>query len=455
MNCLFQFMAFLFYTKNPTQQGPTLKFLLILPIVFLFLNAAEDVVKHKNILFSQNASNACNVNFIDLLHEGLKFHPSIAMSKDILRGAEFGVDSAFWGYFPTPSVDVSAVDANKMQTVIRLDQPIWTGGKLDAAYHKAQAGKDEALHNYDEFQYTLINNFLSTLENYLQAQEKIEVLNDNKMQFNDLNGMLDRMITAGISSDADKKLLQSRLANIYSDLVVTKAKYKIAQMQFEILSSQKINCNVKFESDNIPVSGMNIEKLVDDILRFHPALKKIDAQIKAAISETESSKAKLWPSLILRGEHREGSLYAEIGSPVDNNLVYLTLQVSPGAGLSSLSNINAAQINISKIRYQKSAKEKELIDDLMNDYTNYVAAVSGLEEISTNIVTLRNVYESNKRLFLSEEKKWFDLVNALSELNKQKIDYSKLLTEKKVLEYKILLKTGKIDLTTGEIAHDI
>lgn len=432
-----------------------MKFIKLLPLLFLFLNASEETVKNKHIVFSEDTQNNCEVSFKDLLKEGLVSHPSISMSKDIIAGAEYGVDSAFWGYFPTPSVDVSMVDSSTTQTVVRLDQPIWTGGKLDSDYEKAKAKRNEAIHSYDEYQYKLIENYATTLENYLQAEKNIEVLNENKRQFNSLSEMLDRMITAGISSDADQNLLKSRLAMIYSDLVVAKAKLKVSKIQFEILSSKKIDCAVTFKYTELFKSNIDIEKLIEDELDSHPSLKGIDAQIKSAKAEIDSAKSNIWPNLILRGEHREGSIYDEVSEPADQDLVYLTLQISTGAGLSSLSKINEAKMNVSKVSYQKSIKEKELIDALMSDYTSYVAAKSSMKVISDDIITLTAIYESNKRLFLLQEKKWLDLVNSLSEVSKQRINYSQKSIQKRILEYKIFLQTGRIDLKTGEMASDI
>jgi len=431
-----------------------LRYIKILPLLFLFLNAEEDVVKNKYMIFSESTNETCNIDFNELLNEGLSSHPSIAMSKDVIKGAEYQLDSAKWGYYPSPSIDVSATSQNNIQTTLRLDQPLWTGGKLDAAYDKAKAQQDEAFQKYDENQYKLILNYLDTLQNYLQAQEKIKVLNENKKQFNLLMEMLDRMTKAGVSSQSDKDLLHSKLANIYSDLVVTKAKLRVAKIQFEILTGKQIDCNINFAYKQIFKSSPIIEELIQDILEFHPTLKMIDSQIKSAISEVSNSKSQLWPNLILRAEHRQGTLYDEV-VPSSESLVYITLQVSTGAGLSALSNINKSKINISTIKYEKLTKEKELIDDLMNDYTNSISAISHKQIVKDNIVTTKKVYESNKRLFLSQNKKWLDVVIALTELNNQRVGYSKLSVESKILEYKMSLKTGRLSLETGKIENDI
>ena len=80
------------------------------------------------------ASEVCKTNSDELLSLLLSNHPSIKMSQEMIKGAQERVDSAFWGFFPTPSVDVSAKDSDSYTTVARLDQPVWTGGKLTSNY---------------------------------------------------------------------------------------------------------------------------------------------------------------------------------------------------------------------------------------------------------------------------------------------------------------------------------
>jgi hypothetical protein len=50
-----------------------------------------------------------------------------------------------------------------------------------------------------------------------------------------------------------------------------------------------------------------------------------------------------------------------------------------------------------------------------------------------------------------QQKKWTDVVNALTELNKKKISKAQLTAEYKVLESKIALQIGRLSLDTGEV----
>jgi len=422
-----------------------LKYLLFFTIVFFNLEAND------RITYAEGSNNNCSVKFEELVFDGLNTHPSIEMSRETIKAAEFEVDIAEWGYFPTPSIEYSVKSGDKNKITTRLDQPIWTGGKIDSAYDKAIAMKKEASHELNENRYKLIDNYVDALKEYLKTKKKIKALNHNKSKFYDLSQMLDRFIKAGELSLTDKNLLNSRIASLSSDLIITKSKHKVSLIQLEILTGKKINCKIDFNPQDMLPTQINVDKLVSELQEYHPTLKMMDAKILAAISEVDSAKSKMWPSLVLRAEHTKGTIYDE-SNPETETLVYLNLNISTGAGLSGLSNIDKAKIDISRTKFEKSSKLKELLDLLMIDYTNYITSVSHTQMILDDIEIAQNIFESNKRLFLSQKKSWLDLVNSLSELNKQKIKYVELLIDKNILEYKIALKTGRVDLETLEVA---
>ena len=395
----------------------------------------------------------CDIKFDELLSEGLNSHPSITVSKKLILGADLQLNSAKWGYYPTPTIDVSR-SSNKTRTTFRIDQPLWAGGKIDAIRDKAKAQKKEAIYIYVESQYQLIEDYLNTLQKYLQAQDKIHIMNSALSQLKPLMQTIDRMIIAGELSVADKNLLNTRISDIYSSLETTQAEFDVAKIQFEILTGHKVECNISFNNKPIFSESMNIELLVDETLNFHPALKILNAKIEVAKSDVDSAESKLWPTLKLRGEHRKGALY-DSDSDKEENLIYLVLEMSTGAGASALSNIERSKINVLKVKNEKLSKEKEVINKLMNNYTRFVAVKNNIEILSNDIKIAKKVFDSNKRMFFLQQKKWIDVVSALTVLNKKKISKAQLLGEYKVLEMKLALKTNKLSLETGGVLSDV
>ena len=392
---------------------------------------------------------ACSTPFGELLSEGLRTHPSITVSKKLMLASDLQLSSANWAYYPTPTVDLSG-SLNNTRTTVRIDQPLWDGGRIDASYANAEAQKEEALHSHAESQYQLIEDYIQTLKKYLQAQSKIAIMGAGLQQLELIMGTIDRMIEADELGVADKNLLNTKIADIHSKLTIANAEFDVAKIKFEILTGKEISCAVVSTDSSIFNGGMSIEKLVDDSLYFHPALRILDAKIQSAKSGIASANSKLWPTLKLRAEHRKGALY-DSDNGEDATLVYLALEMSTGAGASALTEVERSKVNVLKVKSQKLAKEKQVIDALMNNYTQFVAVKSNIQIVSNDVDVAEQVFNSNKRMFFLQQKKWIDVVNALLILNNKKISKFKLMEEYKALEMTLALKTNRLSLETGAI----
>ena len=393
----------------------------------------------------------CKTNSDELMSKLVANHPSIKMSQEMIKGAKERIDSAFWGFFPTPSVDVSARDSDRNVTVARLDQPLWTGGKLTSKYDMATSKEQENLFDLQATSYKLIENYLNVLDSYAQSKANIVELQIGLNNLNRLNDMLDRRMDAGVSSNSDKDLLNARIEQINSDMIMAKNKYKVAILQLELMLDTKIDCDVNIKEIQLNHSN-NIEDYINRLLSYHPALKKSTAEIQTTKYELDNTKASIMPNVSVRAEHREGDLYDKnYDKSNDQSLIYVALTASTGAGLSSMSDIAAAKVKINEIEFKKQSIEKELIDSLLNDYNNYEITKSRMKVVEKSIVSAQNVLDSYERLFLAGKRQWLDLVNSSREVMQYKIELSKLIVSKNILAYKLALKNGQIDLLSGEI----
>lgn len=396
------------------------------------------------------SSEICKTDSDKLLSQLITNHPSIKMSQEVIKGAKERVDSAFWGYFPTPSVDVSVRDEDRNLTTARIEQPIWTGGKITSKYDIATSKEQETILELQETSYKLIENYLSVLNNYTQSKANILELQEGLNNLNKFNEMLDRRMDAGISSNSDKDLLNARIEQINSEILLAKNRYKIASMQLELLLDTKIDCDIDLKKIFLSNTN-NIEESVNKFIAFHPSLKKSQIQIQTTKYELENTKASYMPDLKLRAEHRDGDLYNKNVNDINQNIIYVNFTATTGAGLSAMSEIAASKIKINEIEYRKKSIEKELIDSLLNDYNNYEITKTRIKIVERSIISAQNVLDSYTRLFLASKRQWIDLVNASKELMEYKIELSSLLVSENILAYKLALKNGQIDLLNGEI----
>lgn len=331
---------------------------------------------------------------------------------------------------------------------MRLDQPLWTGGKLDAAVDIAQSRKNEAVAALDESGYALIENLLNVLQNYLQAKGSIAALRDGKEQLETLNLMLERRIDAGVSSLADRELLKSRLTQINSDLSVALSKQKTTQAQLELLIGSKLSCEIDAENTEVLDQSAPLDAMIAQMIATHPTLKKLSEQIKTAEAEKAKAKAVVWPNLSLRAERQSGSVYAD--QATTNNVVYVAVTASTGAGLSALSGIQSAEARILQVKSDKMTKEHELSDVMMRDFNEYHSASDRIEGMGKTIDASQNVLESYTRLFVAGKRQWLDLVNSSRELTQNKLSLSDMRASYTISAYRLALKNGTIKLEYGE-----
>lgn len=380
-----------------------------------------------------------------LIRSTLANHPSIASSQQMIQGAEAGVEGAKWGYFPTPSVDFSQSSGRNSAT-LRLDQPLWTGGKLDAALDAANARKNESEKILDETSYLLIENLIRYYRSYLQSSETLKALSEGKAQLIELKEMLERRIDSGVSSRSDAELIRSRIAQIDTEITTAQTNRELARYQIEILSGTTLTQPIEAQNPVKELENITAELPLKTMLETHPSLKRADAQIQIAEAERNRAKAVIWPNLSLRAEHQNGSVY--IDNATTNNVVYVALNASPGAGLSAMSNIQSAESAVLQKRFEKQTKEKELTDALIRDYNDYQSAKGRLEGIEHTIDASEKVLESYKRLFIAGKRQWLDLVNSSRELTQNKLSMAELKATMNTTTYLIALKSGKINLLT-------
>lgn len=391
-------------------------------------------------------SISADTNFEDLVSKVINNHPSVAMSKETIKSSQEGINSAMWQYFPTPSVELSK-GSNSNQTVAKLEQALWTGGKLDANYNKALSSEKEALFELEEKKYKLIEMILTHSQNYVQAKYSKEALLSGLERLESFSSMIDRKITVGLSTIADKRLLESRLTQIKSDLISVEHKQKTALKQISLLLGEEIT-QINF-TDNIALEDIDTLELVSQIDEVNPTLHRYDEKIKNAIYEIDIQKSSLYPTLTLAAEHRKGDIYTD-NYNTSNNAVYLKLQSQFGAGLSSLSNIKQAKIELQRLKYEKQTTQNELVDTFWQDYNNMLVSKNKIGNSKLNKELSKEVFNSNKRLFLADRKQWLDLVNS----SKEVMDIDIALADSKAMymisKYKVALISGLIDLDSGD-----
>jgi len=390
-------------------------------------------------------AKSCSTYIPSILKQAYIHYPSITASQKLVLSAKAQIEAAKWNYFPTPSIDFSQGTAGRRGETYRIDQPLWTGGKIDALNDMAYARGDEATYTLGESAYDLSQKVLNVLSSYIQADGEIKAFQKGKEDLETLAKMLNRRVGAGVSSESDEELIRSRIFQIEGDLLTAKRRYEMAKSQLELLTGKKMRCGVVFKKDVVLKHKMRYEQLEKQMLVTHPTLKKKRSQVEIAKAEKKNADAQIMPNISLRGEYQHGSLYTN--DPVNNEAIaYVAVSFNPGAGLSSLSNMESAQYKVLQAQDDLRTSEQQLKDKLVQDYADYASAQSRLESVQHMIVSSQKVLESYKRLFLAGKRQWLDLVNASREVTMNHVTLASLRASLIVSAYRIALEAGKLHI---------
>ena len=380
----------------------------------------------------------------DLVAMTIKSHPSIKMQEQVIRGANAQVQGAMWNYFPTPSISVNqGVNKDKLWGgTAAIEQPLWTGGKISSTYDMAVANKHNSEYGLEENGYILVETLLNTLKTYLKAKGDLEALSEGQMQLGILEGMVSRRVAAGVSSKSDMELLKARLYQMQTDINYAKTRRDTSLSQIELLTSNKFNDGLEIDQ-RVPFSFDSVDKIIKSMINTHPSLKKLDAGLELAEAEKSKAKSVFWPNISIKAERGMGSNSLYYDDPMDETLVYVSVQASPGAGLSAFSGVESAEAKIMQVRQEKLSKQQDLTNKVMFAYNDYISSTNRVESQSGSIGSSQKVFASYTRLFLAGKRQWLDLVNASRELTQNQMAFEDTKSTLLVSAYQLALLGGK------------
>lgn len=367
-------------------------------------------------------ANSLDSDIPTLIREALGQHPAMRSQVSMNDAAHAGVASAKWQFGPTPSVGVERASARDQsfrgdQTVstVRLQQPIWTGGHLTGNLAKAEAQAMSANADLEVTRQQIALRVIQSWSDAVAAHFKVNSYLQSRDIHTRLLGLVERRTKEGVSSQADIQLARSRLDGVDADLAAANAQRTTALDKLQLL----IGRSVPLASLSIVADFRSPEALgsLDDLVMLgreqSPQIAKARAQSKSAEADIQIARSSLSPELYLRAERQYGNFYIPNLDP--QNRVFVGLSSSLGAGLSSLSGVDAAIARHISAQEDIQSQQLAVDEQIRSDVT--LARVAQQRRTSLERVTQssKDVYSSWERQFLAGRKQWADLMNAARE----------------------------------------
>jgi adhesin transport system outer membrane protein len=391
-----------------------------------------------------------------LVRDALASHPATQSQRALVASAAAGVDSARWQFYPTPSVSLENATTrgadplyqgdNRVAT-LRLQQPLYTGGRLTAGADKAQASLDQSQAALDESRLQLSLRVVQAYGEWLSAHLKAQASQKNEDTHNRLLRQVQRRIDEGVSAESDRVLAQGRLDAVRADVTAARAQGDMALARLGQLLGRPIAGDALANTVATPRAvNAQAAALLEQAQGQSAALQKALSQVRVQEATVLERRADLLPEVYLRAERQYGNFNFANGAPV--NRLFVGVNSRLGAGLSGLSNVAAARGQLEAALAEVQVQTRNLNEQVLADHAQFMATERRLSSVQASLRSAQSVSESFDRQFLAGRKTWLDVMNAARELAQTEALIADLLATQVVVSWRLSFYTQGIEAVT-------
>ncbi|MFM7010810.1 MAG: TolC family protein, partial [Betaproteobacteria bacterium] len=335
-------------------------------------------------------------------------HPSVVARSSELGAAQQRLVAAQWQRFPTLSALTGKDQSQNGYATVRLDQPLWTGGRITAGIDSAEASVRGAEAAVLESHQDILTRAVAAFTEFGRLHTRMVTSRSNVAEHERLYKLIDRRVQSEVSSSSDGVLARARLAAARAELGQFEAQSGRARSQLEQIVGRS------FERIELPAMPSLRQKtlleMTDAALEYSPALRRRTAEEEAAQAEIGIRQGNLWPQVKARYERTNGSTL------MAREQVYIALEYQPGAGMSSLSGVQEAVARREAAQAVRETARRELLDTIATDWASYQSLKSQGRDQLAQVESTSDVFDSFVRQYAVGRKSWIDVLNAQREL---------------------------------------
>ncbi len=376
------------------------------------------------LALSLAAATAQAAGMVDLLNLAFDSNPALQSQASLVRASQAEVKGANWQFYPTPSVSVEQASASNQDTsynkdsrvtTFRLQQPLWTAGRLTAGVGRAEAATEAAVAQMEETRLQLALRTIQAWGEWRAGHLKLIALRESLQTHQRLVALIQRRVEAGVSAVADEVMAQGRLEQTQAELALAQAQQVSALARLEQLTGQRIE-GAQLEGLDIgPIEPIEpLDSMLDRAWRVSPTARKLEAQIRQQEMDVQIRKAQLMPEVYARAEHQQGSFSASGLSSASR--FFIGLSATPGAGLSALSGVEAANARLQSLQGDVETARRGLTEQLSLEHVSARSQQQRRQSLVAGLRSIQAMVASWDRQFLAGRKTWVEVMNAAREL---------------------------------------
>ena len=402
-------------------------------------------------LFSFSAQSS---DLNELITKTVDQHPDILVQKAKLVVAETELDIALQQYYPTLSVSLenaavtsngdSNYDGSNNVATIRIQQPLWTFGRLDAGYEKNKANVDSQLISIEETRLQLAQLVVQAWGEWFAAELRKAALNKSIETHIRLKESVTRRASQGASSPSEVRLTEARLAQIDAQFLNAQLQLDAARVKIEQLVGEPI---LRTSNPNQYLDPLQIQlgTSIQNALKISPTLQRIQADLRRSQAETKERYASVKPEVYLRAEHQRGSY--QLGDLPFSNRLFIGVESNFGAGLSAARQVDLAAAQSKTIEAEIKVIERQIQERVNLEVTQLTLLKARERALEMSLGANNDIAEAFNRQYLAGRRSWVEVMNTARELAQAELELADLQAAKVLSNWRLALLTKGLDET--------
>lgn len=377
-------------------------------------------------------------------------HPLLAIRRGGIQAAGQDVEAAKWKRYPTATLDQSAFVGQQNLTTTnqsqytatwRVQQPLWTGGKITSEISMADSRKGVAEWSLVETEQELLTRVAQSFSDFVRLQERNRIASDNLVEHQRLYDQIRRRTDQQVSSEVDVLLAQARLQQAQAESLTLRSNLSTVKATLEQLVGVPVSAVRMPERVMTPTMASLAEYLTQGV-KASPSLMRLEQERQAALSDVEGKRASLYPNVSLRYEKFMGAASAV---PFDRWSVALEYQ--PGSGLSAVSGLGASAKRLEMAASAIEAGQREVTERIMNQFNEAQTFAQQVGPATDYARTASDVMASYLRQYTAGRKSWLDVMNAQREQTQSRYSAADVTSG-------TLLSVLKLEILAGLLTRD-
>ncbi|MDP1524568.1 MAG: TolC family protein [Rhodocyclaceae bacterium] len=385
---------------------------------------------------------AQGVSFDVLAHQTLATHPGITAKRASLEAAKADLAGANWQRFPTPSIEAGAGSGQGGFGTFRVQQPIWTGGRISAGIEGADAHRKAAEVGIAEAQRELLQRLVSAFAEAQRQQARQDIARKGVREHEKLLGLIERRVEQQVSPPVDQTFAKARTLQASNELSVVTQALSNALTQLSQLSGQQVS-RVAPMSTTIADLPADRAAALEQATRSSPVLARIGYEEEAAGADITSKKSGYMPQVSVRYERASNSAINNLGN---TDRLMLVLEAQPGAGLSAGAGVDSATAKREAIRRSRDMALIDIQEKVTTDWNDLMASRQRLESTLQGQRVANEVFDSYARQFTTGKKTWIDVLNSVRESTQAELAVADAEGQVIAAALRLKLVTGTLDI---------